>query len=61
MYRRICIEQFSRHLGLHDDLAAEEKISLAKEYIQLHRDGLKYGMCIILNLNSGWLFGGQLC
>ena len=45
MLRKLTIEQISRHLGFHCSLSGEEKISLSKELMKQHRDGLVYGQC----------------
>lgn len=43
MSRIISVEKMSRYLGNHQRLSQDDKISLAKHCMALHKDGLKYG------------------
>ena len=46
MSKTITTEKFSRYLGEHENMSAEEKIARARHLMFLHRDGLKYGKII---------------
>ncbi|XP_048582689.1 N-alpha-acetyltransferase 25, NatB auxiliary subunit isoform X2 [Nematostella vectensis] len=43
LLRKLCVEQISRYIGRHCGLSDDEKIQQARNYMEMHKEGLKYG------------------